>query len=139
MRGLNIIASYAHLEHEVTASTNPAEIGRRLAQTPNDQAALWAMWEIQGGSLRGLGVGGGMRYIGRTYDLTKPTATPGYALFDTRVQYDLVNLSPQLRGFRLAVNGLNLADKYYLTQCTTGAGCTLWLGRTVLATLTYRW
>lgn len=139
MRGLNIIASYAHLEHEVTASTNPAEIGRRLAQTPNDQAALWAMWEIQGGSLRGLGVGGGMRYIGQTYDLTNATVTPGYALFDARIQYDLVNLSPQLRGFKVAVNGLNLADKYYLTECTTGSGCTLGLGRTVLATLTYRW
>lgn len=138
-RGLNIIASYAHLDHEVTASSNPADIGKRLAQTPNDQAALWAMYEIQGGDLRGLGVGGGMRYIGKTYDLSNATVTPGYALFDAVIQYDLANLSPQFKGARLSINGLNLFDKYYLTECTTGSGCTLGLGRTVLATLTYRW
>jgi iron complex outermembrane receptor protein len=97
------------------------------------------MYEIQGGDLRGLGVGGGMRYIGKTYDLSNATVTPGYALFDAVIQYDLANLSPQFKGARLSINGLNLFDKYYLTECTTGSGCTLGLGRTVLATLTYRW
>ena len=137
--GFNVIASYAHLDHEVTASTNPAEIGRRLAQTPNDQAAVWALYEFQGGDLRGFGLGGGVRYVGQTYDITNATVTPGYTLFDARIQYELGNLSPQLKGASLSVNGFNLFDKYYLTQCTTGAGCTLGFGRTVLASLIYKW
>jgi hypothetical protein len=48
-------------------------------------------------------------------------------------------LSPQLRGAGLSINGLNLFDKYYLTQCTTGSGCTLGFGRTVLASPIYKW
>jgi iron complex outermembrane receptor protein len=138
-RGLNVIAAYSHLNDEVTKSATASEIGHHVAQTPADQASLWAMYEVQSGPFAGLGFGGGARYIGHTFDVANTTVTPDYALYDARIQYDLSYLSPQWKGATLAINGLNLADKYYLTECTTGQGCTLGYRRTVLATLTYRW
>ncbi|MDQ8731841.1 TonB-dependent siderophore receptor [Bradyrhizobium sp. LHD-71] len=139
VQGLSLIASYAHLNHEITKSTDPLEIGRRLPQTPVDQAALWAFYEVQDGTFGGLGFGGGVRYVGETWDVTNTRVVPDYALFDARVQYDFGRLSPQLKGTMLSVNALNLADKYYVSQCTFGQGCTLGTRRTILATLSYRW
>ena len=139
-RGLNLIASYSHLNHEVTKSTVPAEIGRKLSQTPNDQASLWTFYDIQGGPLWGLGFGGGFRYVGTTTDLTNARITPSYALFDAAVKFDFGKLiSPQFKGAVLSINGFNLFDKYYETQCQLNQGCTLGFGRSVLATMSYRW
>jgi iron complex outermembrane receptor protein len=137
--GFNLIAAYAHLDHEVTKGATPQEVGRRLAQVPLDQASLWALYEFQDGQLNGFGVGGGVRYVGKTWDLTNAFVTPDYTVFDARVQYDFGKLNPQLAGTTLSINALNLFDRYYATQCTTGQGCTLGFRRTVLATMSYKW
>jgi iron complex outermembrane recepter protein len=138
-KGLNLIASYAHLDHEVTKRSVPAEIGRKLPQTPSDQGSLWAFYEFQSGPLWGFGFGGGVRYVGETYDLTNARITPGYDLYDAAIKYDFGKMNPQLKGAVLSVNAFNLFDKYYLSQCTFGQGCTLGFRRSVLATLSYRW
>lgn len=138
-KGLNIIASYAHLNHEISKSTVPAEIGRRLPQTPIDQASAWAFYEVQSGPLYGLGFGGGVRYVGETYDLSNARITPGYDLYDAAIKFDFGKVNPQYRGAVLSLNAFNLFDKYYLTQCQTGAGCTLGFRRSVLATMSYKW
>ncbi|MEH2514021.1 iron complex outermembrane receptor protein [Nitrobacteraceae bacterium AZCC 1564] len=137
--GFNLIASYAHLDHEVTKGATPQEVGRRLAQVPLDQASLWALYEFQDGQLNGFGFGGGVRYIGKTWDLTNAFVTPDYTVFDARLQYDFGKLNPQLAGTTLSINALNLFDRYYATQCTDGFGCTLGNRRTVLATMSYKW
>jgi len=139
LQGLNVIASYTYLDNHVTESSIASDVGKRLAKVPNNQASLWAMYELQQGAWRGFGFGGGVRYVGETFDVANTTRTPDYMLFDARLQYDLGNLGPQWKGATFSVNGFNLADKYYLTECTTGQGCTLGYRRTILATLTYRW
>ncbi|WP_424630792.1 TonB-dependent siderophore receptor [Bradyrhizobium sp. SYSU BS000235] len=137
--GFNLIASYAHLDHEVTKAATPQEVGRRLAQVPLDQASLWALYEFQEGQLNGFGFGGGVRYVGKTWDLTNAFVTPDYTVFDARLQYDFGKLNPQLKGTTLSINALNLFDRYYATQCTSGQGCTLGNRRTILATMSYKW
>ncbi len=52
--GFNLIASYAHLDHEVTKGATAAEVEQRLAQVPLDQASLWALYEFQEGQLNGV-------------------------------------------------------------------------------------
>lgn len=136
--GLNLIASYAHLEHEITRGT-VAETGRWVSQVPNDQGSVWAFYEVQGGPLWGLGFGGGYRYVGRTYDLANSRITPDYGLFDAAIKYDFGRQWPQFKGAVLSINAFNLFDKYYETQCQTGQGCTLGFRRSALATLSYRW
>jgi iron complex outermembrane receptor protein len=42
------------------------------------------------------------------------------------------------KGLSAALNVNNVFDKTYVSLCTAG-GCRWALGRTVLATLTYRW
>jgi iron complex outermembrane receptor protein len=63
---------------------------------------------------------------------------PAYTLFDAAVHYDLGKLRPELKGFKVAVNASNLTDKTYVSACSA-VGCRYGLGRTILASLTYRW
>jgi len=137
--GWTLLASYTYLDDEVTQSNRDGEVGNRLAGTPSHQASLWTDYTLQEGALQGLGLGVGVRYVGSTYDTTNVTKTPDYALVDLNLHYDLGRASQALRGARVALSVTNVADKYYLTQCTTGQGCTQGVGRTVLATFNYRW
>jgi iron complex outermembrane receptor protein len=136
---LNVISSYTMLDHNVTASASPSEIGRHVAQTPRHQASLWGDYTFQHGDFAGLGFGGGVRYVGSTYDVANTTQVPGYDLYDARISYDLGKLSPEMAGAKLQLNANNLFDTYYVTQCTTNNGCNLGFRRTILATLTYDW
>jgi len=137
--GWTVLASYTYLDDEVTQSNREGEVGNRLAGTPSHQASLWTDYTLQDGPLQGLGLGAGIRYVGSTYDTTNVTKTPDYTLVDLNLHYDLGRASQALRGANVALSVTNLTDKYYLTQCTTGQGCTQGVGRTVLATFNYRW
>lgn len=138
-RGWTMLASYTYLDDEVTKSNRDGEVGNRLAGTPTHQASLWTDYTMQEGPLQGLGLGAGVRYVGSTYDTTNVTKTPDYTLVDLNLHYDLGRASQALRGARVALSVTNLTDKYYLTECSTGQGCTQGVGRTVLATFNYRW
>jgi iron complex outermembrane receptor protein len=137
--GLGLIASYAFLDHEITKSSALIEIGKRLPATPMHQGSLWADYTFQGGPFAGLGFGGGIRYVGSTYDTNNTVRIPSYTLVDASVNYDLGKLTPALDGAKLSIVAKNLFDRYYVSQCGNVPGCTLGSRRTVLATLSYRW
>ncbi len=138
--GLNLIASYTYLNTEVTRS-NAGLVGNRPAGVPNSMANAWADYTIQEGNLlAGLTVGGGVRYIGSTYgDAANTFKVDGYTLFDAMLRYDLGQLSPELRGMQATFNMTNIADKQYVSACSSTTGCYWGLGRTFLAGLRYRW
>lgn len=137
--GLGLIASYALLDHEITRSSITTDIGKRLPSTPMHQGSLWADYTIQGGALAGLGFGGGVRFVGSTYDTANTVRIPSYTLVDASLSYDLGKASPALAGAKLSVVAKNLFDRYYVSQCGNVPGCTLGSRRSVQATLTYRW
>lgn len=137
--GLGLIASYAFLDHEITRSSVVADIGKRLPSTPMHQGSLWADYTIRGGALAGLGFGGGVRFVGSTYDTANTVRIPSYTLVDASLSYDLGKAVPALNGAKLSVVARNLFDRYYVSQCGNVPGCTLGSRRSVLATLTYRW
>jgi iron complex outermembrane receptor protein len=132
----SLTAAYAYLDHEVTKSSVPAEVGRWLENTPRQQASLWGDYRFDRGELAGLGLGAGVRFVGETKDATNTLSMPSYTLFDAAVYYDLGRLSQDLDGMTFALNATNLFDKYYIPACNTTTGCTLGGERTVLATLT---
>ncbi|MBS7809316.1 TonB-dependent siderophore receptor [Roseococcus pinisoli] len=136
--GLNLRGAVTHLDTEVTRSNTPGTVGRRPTNTPQDIVAAWAAYTIQGGMLRGLTIGGGVRYVGSAYaTATNSQTIPSYTTGDALVSYDLGAVSERMAGATIAVNGYNITDKRYASTC--GAlGCYLGLGRTVLATLDYR-
>lgn len=137
--GLGLIASYAFLDHEITKSSVATDIGKRLPGTPMHQGSLWADYAVQGGPLAGLSLGGGVRFVGSTYDTNNTVRIPSYTLVDATIGYDLGKLMPALNGAKLSVVAKNLFDRYYVSQCGNVPGCTLGSRRTVLATLSYRW
>jgi len=65
-------------------------------------------------------------------------AVPASTVFDAVLSYDFGMRYQQWKGLSAAVNVNNVFDKTYVSLCTAG-GCRWALGRTVLATLTYRW
>jgi iron complex outermembrane receptor protein len=137
--GLGLIASYAFLDHEITKSSIATDIGKRLPGTPMHQGSLWADYAIQGGPFAGLSLGGGVRFVGSTYDTNNTVRIPSYTLVDATIGYDLGKLMPALNGAKLSVVAKNLFDRYYVSQSGNVPGCTLGSRRTVLATLSYRW
>jgi iron complex outermembrane receptor protein len=140
-RELEIVGGYTKIDAIVTKSLVPANVGKYLNGVPLDQGSLWVKYTWFDGSLAGLGIGGGVRYVGESYgDAINSFVIPSYTLFDASVSYDLAYARPDLKGWKAQINVTNLADKYYTVSCLTGLPyCGLGTSRTVLGTLKYSW
>jgi iron complex outermembrane receptor protein len=131
---INGALSYTH--SEIKKDSVAANIGAELPNTPKWKASLFANYNIQRGTLAGLGFGAGVRYNGRSagslphiFDPTPVLHAHPVTLFDGIVSYDVP-------GWRLAVNGSNLFDKRYVARCDGYFGCVYGAGRQVIATAT---
>jgi iron complex outermembrane receptor protein len=116
--------------------------GKKPVGAPADTASVWADYTIQTGALTGFGFGGGVRYIGSSYGDNINSAAmvvPAYTLGDAQVHYDLAGLSPQLKGWKLAVNMTNIFDKTYVSACASATQCFYGNGRSTLGTIRYQW
>jgi len=104
--GWNLIASYAYTDAQITKD-NTFEEGNRLNSVPYNTASLWTTYEIQSGSLQGLGFGTGIFFVDeRTGDLDNSFTVPSYARVDSSLYYT--------RGkFKTALNFKNLFDVDY--------------------------
>jgi iron complex outermembrane receptor protein len=125
---LDLIGAYAYLDARVEGGDN---IGKRVETVPEHQASLWAKYRLTVLGLPGVTVGGGVRYVGESWDGTDTIRTPDYTLFDAMIRYET---GP----WRFQVNASNLADKRHVTTCLARGDCFLGIGRTVLGSATYR-
>jgi iron complex outermembrane receptor protein len=127
-RGLNALASFTVLDMKVLQSANTTEIGKTPIQVPKKTVSVWLDYMTPSG----VGVGGGVRYIGKRWnDVTNTSAEPSVTLVDSVIHYDT---GP----WRLALNISNLFDKkYYASRAYSG----YYYGaeRTVTMTARYRW
>lgn len=139
-RELEVIAGFSHLDPRVTKSI-AGNTGKYLLNTALDQASLWAKYTWYDGPLAGLGLGGGVRYVGESYgDAANTFVVSPYTLLDATISYDLGYMRPDLRGWKAQVNATNLTNRYYVASCATSlVYCSLGAGRTVLGTLKYSW
>ena len=107
--GWNIIASYAYIDAEVSED-NDVSVGNRLFNTPEHSASLWTTYEIQRGSLQGLGFGGGFNFVGeREGDLANSFQIDSYFLTNAAVFY-------KRDDWRFALNFKNLFDIDYIVS-----------------------
>ncbi|MEP9380624.1 TonB-dependent siderophore receptor [Aquabacter sp. CN5-332] len=144
----DVIASYTYLDAEVTQD-NPNEFGTSKVGTvpsgvPQNAAALWAYYTFRDGALNGLGLGGGVRYIGSSYAVMETVSglqvsVPGYTLVDAALRYDLGVLDRRLKGATLSISGTNLFDTDYYTPGFYWNSVIYGTRRTVYGTLAYRW
>ncbi|WP_201323095.1 TonB-dependent siderophore receptor [Pseudanabaena sp. lw0831] len=115
--GWKIIASYANINGEVTADSDPTIIGNKLFGLPQNSASLWTTYEIQQGDLQGLGFGLGFKYVGdRQGDLSNSFALGSYFTTDAAIFY-------KRDKWRFALNFKNIGDVKYIESAfgTRGA------------------
>jgi len=106
LSGWNIIASAAYVNAYISAD-NTYEVGNRLDNAPEFSSSLWTTYEIQKGSLQGLGFGLGLYYVGdRQGDLDNSYVLPDYFRTDAAVYYRRNN-------WKAALNIRNLFDVEY--------------------------
>ncbi|MGG6269523.1 TonB-dependent siderophore receptor [Leptolyngbya sp. AN03gr2] len=107
--GWNVIASYAYTDAFISAD-NDFPVGNRLSEVPYNQASLFTTYEVQRGTLKGLGVGLGLFYVGdRQGDLSNTYVLPGYLRTDALLYYRQNNWRAQL-------NFRNLFNREYFVS-----------------------
>jgi len=142
--GLSLVASYSWMQNAYTKDNpNAAGVsmkGTQPAGIPKHQASAWARYELQQGALAGLGVSGGIRYLGETWgNSTNTFRVPSATLFDLGLDYDLGRFQPALKGWQASLNIANVFDKRYVASCLDEAWCWYGYDRTVKAAVRYRW
>ncbi|MEH2180219.1 TonB-dependent siderophore receptor [Nostoc sp.] len=107
LAGWNIIAGYAYTDAQITQD-NRLPVGDRLTRVPENAFNLWTTYEIQQGTLWGLGVGLGLFFIGECQvDLPNTfLQLPSYLRTDAAIFYNRDR-------FRAALNFRNLFDITY--------------------------
>lgn len=127
--GLDLIANYTYMNAEITQGANA---GNRPANVPENMANIWLDYTLKSGQFAGLGFGGGVRYVGDRYALDDDSILlNANTLFDAALHYE--------RGpFKAQINVNNIFDETYVASCGF-FGCYYGDGRTVVATVTYKW
>ncbi|PIF77716.1 iron complex outermembrane receptor protein [Variovorax sp. 54] len=132
MPRLNVTASYDYTPRAiVTASANPAEIGKQANAVPRHRMSVWANYRF----VNGVKVGLGARYNGTSHgdgEKIAPGKVPAATVFDAMLGYDLDRWS-------LALNVRNIANKDFIANCDQYGKCYYGAPRSVVATATYRW
>lgn len=140
MKGLDLRASYGYLDIKV--SDAPAALGLKGKVPPGNAkntATFWADYAPVHGALAGLTIGGGVRYMGKSFGNQLNTYRVGNdTLFDAVLGYDLAHLSSRLNHWSLQLNATNLFDKTYVSSCGN-LGCYYGLKRQIIANIRYAW
>lgn len=133
LHGLNFIGAFTY--HEVTVTkSNDGNEGRMPVQTPTTMTSAWLDYSLGSTGinwLQGVGIGGGVRYVGRVFnDEENTNSTPAFTLFDATLRYDR---GPVL----FTLNASNLFNNHYLSSTFFGRN---YLGteRTVIGSMTFR-
>lgn len=129
-QGLDLRAAYTYTDAEISAG---ADDGNRVENVPHDAASLWVKYTFQEDTiLSGVGIGGGVRYIGQRFGNSANTFNlDGVTLFDAALTY-------QKNNFKGSLNFQNLSDEKYVASCSS-FGCYYGDGRTVMGKLSYTW
>ncbi|MEH2410047.1 TonB-dependent receptor domain-containing protein [Nostoc sp.] len=109
--GQNVIAGYAYTDAKITEDQTYTP-GNRLYNVPKNSFNLWMKYEIQSGSLKGLGFGLGLFYVGdRQGDLENDFELPSYFRTNAAIFYKQGQLRAQ-------VNFRNLFDVDYFESAS---------------------
>ncbi|MBE7385526.1 MAG: TonB-dependent siderophore receptor [Leptolyngbya sp. SIO1E4] len=105
--GWNIITNYAYTDAIITDNDSGNE-GNRLFSAPEHNFNLWTTYDIQSGSLEGLGFGLGLNYVGDRFgDNANSFRLGSYFLTNATVSYQRDN-------WRAGLNIRNLFDVNYI-------------------------
>ncbi|GAL32753.1 ferrichrome-iron receptor [Vibrio maritimus] len=127
---LDLIANYTYTDMEITKDENPNNVGQKAIYVPDHTANLWANYTMHEGAMRGLRIGGGVRYVGETVKNNAANVNagtlPSYTLVDLSIGYDLGEVSSTLKGASANLIANNLFNQEYYT-CWNESYC--WYGQ----------
>lgn len=104
-----VIGGYAYVDAQVTKD-NTLRNGTRLVNIPKQSVSLLSLYEIQDGPLRGLGLGGGARYVDERAGQT--ANTPNFSM-DSYTVVDLLSYYKVNDNVRLNLDVKNVFDEDY--------------------------
>jgi iron complex outermembrane receptor protein len=133
MDGLNLVGAYTIYDLETTKDLNPDNLGKIPAGVPETFGALWLNYTVQDGTLKGFGVGAGVRFVGRSFaDQANTYRVPGYTVADAALHYERDN-------WRAALNVSNLFDEVYVGSCSSANACFYGDRRKATLSVSYKW
>lgn len=133
-----ISAGYSYDDAKVVKSDIVAQRGARLTNVAKNNAHLWTRYDFEEGHLKGLGLGGGVSYVGSRTGLLPTTSTspllilPAYTTVDAAVYYRFNDR------YDLTLKVTNLFDKTYYESAGFTADINILPGEPRTLTLTAR-
>jgi iron complex outermembrane receptor protein len=136
-KNLKGIAGYSYTDAEYAGGTlavsDKSDVsGNKVESIPKHLASFWGLWEFDQPELKGWSVGGGVRYIGSSWDEKNTLRTPDVTLFDAMIAYETDH-------WRWQITGKNLEDKLYYSTCLARGDCFIGTSRTITTGLTYKY
>lgn len=127
-------ANYTYTDAKQVESSDPNDpyLGKRLVSIPGHSAAAWAVRKLMVGDAVRVSVGGGVRYVGETWDGTDNLKIPSNTLMDALV-------AVERDAWRFSINASNLLDETYIATCLDRGDCWYGYRRRLIGSLTYRW
>lgn len=121
---LDMRATYSYNDTEQLGDFNT---GQPMWNAPRHMAGLWLDYDFG----NGWRTGGGVRYVSSRMDVSNSRELDGFTLVDLAATYTRDNFEAQ-------INVANLTGEVYLSTCGW-FGCYYGEGRTVTATVKYKW
>ena len=129
IEGLDLAFSYAFLDTEIVS--NGVDDGKARQLQPDHTITAFTNYIVQGGPLKGLEMGGGVRYVGESFASTDNTQTNSSQVFaDAHLGYSFDK-------YRIGLNATNLFDNDAF-NCSFG-NCAPGIERTILASIRVNW
>ena len=120
---LNLAASFTTYDIEIKEDANPDFVGNRPFIVPETFASAFLNYTVPTGQLKGVQIGGGVRYVGDSYaDNLNRFKVPDVTLFDARLAYEKDN-------WGVSLNMNNVFDKKYVASCQDTTACYYGEGR----------
>nr|WP_276082293.1 TonB-dependent siderophore receptor [Methylobacterium sp. GC_Met_2] len=125
--GWRVFGTYTHVDAAV-ARDNSLPVGTRLANIPADSFAMQTVYEFQSAALRGLGLGGGVTYVGQRAAGTALSTfkLPNYTTLNLISYYWITP------GVRVYLNVDNLFDATYYDRAFQNRYATPGAPRTIM-------
>jgi catecholate siderophore receptor len=127
-RALRVFGAYTLLDSEIVKSNTPAEVGRRIQNTPRNSFNIWATYLLP----HRITLGGGPRFVGRRFGNTINTRqVDAYWLLDAMASF------PVSKHLDLRLNLYNLTNDYYFDRLG-GGHLVPGAGRSILVSAGFR-
>ncbi|EPC02197.1 hypothetical protein L861_15930 [Litchfieldella anticariensis FP35 = DSM 16096] len=131
----HLLAGYTYTDIRYHRAEDGTQ-GNDTNMAPRHLASLWGNYAFGSGALRGVTLGGGVRYVGESWaDKENTLRVPAYTLVDASLGLDLSRFG--LTGMEARINANNLLDKEYIASCYDLDFCYFGEERNVTATLSY--